>query len=139
MLKAHIGMFVGLALVAVGLSGCQPAPHQTATQSASTSVPTAPRQFLAGVKKRGLAATQITTIADLELPKEATSGVSFIGASDVKFELIAFKTQAAANQARSDAVSQGKRAYSDRRLVLSASTGLGKGWFEKYRDAIFKQ
>ncbi|WP_125580566.1 hypothetical protein [Lacticaseibacillus suibinensis] len=140
--------YFGFALVILlvsGLGACgvhEATPTKTTPSTATTEMRTKqPADYLAGVRSRGLS---IKGQADVDVTNQpqavqAESGVSFSTASNVSFTLLQFKSQALANQARSYYARQGNRVYSNRGLLLTASRGMAKGWFEKYQRAIFRQ
>lgn len=126
------------------LAGCGVQTGSNASSSTATSTSSKvkqPADYLAAVKTRGLAVSDESNIDVHTLPAavKATAGVKFAGASNTPMLLLTFSTQAAANTARSYYVGQNKHVYTSRNLLFVADYGLAKGWFEKYRRAIFVQ
>ncbi|WP_179394790.1 hypothetical protein [Lacticaseibacillus absianus] len=126
--------------IGAGLSGCGVGQTPASTGSSTAAVKT-PKDYMAGLDARSLAANDQAAVAVRALPAAvaATSGVTFKSASDVQLTLLQFSTQAKADQAKAYYVAQGAQTYTDRKLLLVADRQLAKGWFEKYRSAIFKQ
>ncbi|WP_461215443.1 hypothetical protein [Lacticaseibacillus sp. GG6-2] len=125
------------------LTGCgqrQGAGDNSASSTKTSQVSQkSPSAYLAHVKAQGLTLTDQAKIAASDLPKGATAGVGFQGAGNVAMQLLTFDTQAQANAAQKTAISRQQRAYTQNRLLLTADSGMGRGWFEKYQHAIFQQ
>ncbi|WP_127849975.1 hypothetical protein [Lacticaseibacillus hulanensis] len=143
MKKSLAGTFV-VVLAALTLAGCGAQKSDSASSSATSNKRVqskTARDYLDGFKERGLPAEHVQNISVAQLPSaiKATSGVKFNGSSDTPMQLLQFKTQAYANTARDYFVKRNKHVYTDRKLLFVADYSLGKGWFAKYRRAIFAQ
>ncbi|WP_125704902.1 hypothetical protein [Lacticaseibacillus daqingensis] len=143
-LKMMRGLLVAALGLTLGLAGCAPtAAEQSAGTTTSTSRAAAktPQDYLDHVKEAGLTVNAATAIDVGTLPNgvTATSGVRFTSDSGVTLQLLVFKSNDLAQQARAIYATQGQRVYADRGLLLTAERGLAKDWFEKYRVRIFRQ
>lgn len=125
-------------------SGCQivsPTKEQTKETSDKKTTTKEPSDYLEGIKEMGLDVKDEASIDVNTLPKEVApiSGVSFNGNSDTAMKLLLFDNQEAANTAKSYYVSQEQKTYTNANLLFVSERTMADGWFEKYRDSIFKQ
>lgn len=129
-----------IAAAGIGLAGCTQQTSNSGSASA-TSREQAAKDYLTGPKQRGLTVSNVNTLTQADLPGnvQATTAVAFTGESQTPMQVMTFKTQAAATTARQYYVKQQLRTYTDRRVLFTAGRTLGRDWFTKYQQAIFRQ
>lgn len=136
----HYLRFVSVAMLAMVLVGCrqQSAPtHRSSTSSAVTQ--SSAQDPLATVKTQGLTVEQVKQLHTYPDAVKATSGLAWQGASGVAMQLLTFQNNEDCQAARKYYAGQDLRVYTSGNRLLTAARGMGRGWFEKYQHAIFKQ
>ncbi|HIW22012.1 MAG TPA: hypothetical protein H9887_08360 [Candidatus Dorea intestinavium] len=138
---------ITMLLLSLGIatfSGCQ-VPTTTKKETGDTTVKEEtvkePKDYLPELKELGLDVNEEEAIDVATLPKEvkALSGVSFKGDNDAAMKLLLFENQEAADTARDYYINLEQETFTDENLLFVSDRTMADGWFDKYKDNIFKQ
>lgn len=144
--KARI-FIITMLLLTLGtatFSGCQ---VMRSTQEDANTTPVKeeavkePKDYLKEVKELGLTVKEEAVIDVATLPGEvkALSGVSFKGDNDAAMKLLLFANQEDADTARDYYIAKEQETFTDENLLFVSDRTMADGWFDKYKDNIFKQ
>lgn len=142
--KGFLSILTAITIVITSSSilvGCASSSQQSITSSVSKTRDKSLEEMVADLSPLGLTAVHVTKINTNSLPGpvQAMAGVSFKGESGSRLKLLQFSTQSQTQDAWNYYAGLNQLVHSDDRLLLVSNRSMGREWFEKYQDGIFKQ